>query len=98
MLRATSRCGTLTCPFTRRRSMKKARTLVAAAVLAALPAMVAMQNTRTTDLRPRVPQARWELALGMEGWEAFGFGVITAVECAFIALPGAIACGIVGAA
>lgn len=74
----------------------RTRRFVAALLLAMLPAFAGASMTAHEPVAGRT--AEWALALGMQGKEAFWFGVASAVVCGTIAFPGGIACGIVGAA
>ena len=71
------------------------RKMLAVAVLAALPTLGGVAR----NVQPAAPQAQasWQFALGMDGYEALAMGITSAVVCSAFLVPGAIACGTVGA-
>lgn len=72
------------------------RKLLAVAVLAALPT-VATVARNTQPMSPQT-QASWVYVFDMDRESTLAVGLAGAVACSFFLLPGAIACGVVGAA
>jgi hypothetical protein len=72
------------------------RKLLAVAVLAALPTVGAA--ARHTPITAPQTQASWVYVFDMDRESTLAVGLAGAVACSFFLLPGAIACGVVGAA
>ena len=72
------------------------RKLLAVAVLAALPTVGAA--ARQTAITSPQTQANWVYVFDMDRESTLAVGLAGAVACSFFLLPGAIACGVVGAA
>jgi hypothetical protein len=72
------------------------RKLLAVAVLAALPTVGAA--ARQTPIAAPQAQASWVWLFDMDRTSTLEVGLAGAIACSFLALPGAIVCGVVGAA
>ena len=85
------------------------RKLLAVATLAALPVFVGVsqsapepvathtETAHTWQMTDRHAGPQWMYAYGMEGEQAFAFGIGAAIGCVFFGPWGGAACGITGA-